>query len=177
MIFYTKKGDKGKSKVGNNKFSKDSLILDTLGELDELNSLIGVVKNIVKKYKKKLHQIQEDLFIIQAQIAWFMYPKFEKPLIKEDKILFLEKEIDKIEKKIKPKPGFVIPGKELNSALLHYLRAVTRRVERKIVSLSKKYKVDKNTLSYINRLSSYLYALAREIVYDKKLKEDEPSYK
>lgn len=102
MIFYTKNGDNGKSKIGNNKISKDSLILEVLGELDELNSLIGLVKNIVRKYKKQLHQIQEDLFIIQAQIAWFMYPKFKKPIIKEEKILKFEQEINKIEKKNKP---------------------------------------------------------------------------
>lgn len=170
-------GDRGKSKIGNNKVPKDSLILEVLGELDELNSLVGVIKNLVKKYKKELHQIQEDLFIIQAQIAWFMYPKFERPLIKEEKIKNLEKEIDKIEKKIKPQEGFIIPGKEINSAWLHYLRAVIRRVERKIVKLNKKHKLPKTTLSYINRLSSYIYALAREIVFLKKLKEESPKYK
>ncbi|MFN3302035.1 MAG: cob(I)yrinic acid a,c-diamide adenosyltransferase, partial [Patescibacteria group bacterium] len=132
-LFYTKKGDRGKSKIGNNFIAKDSLILDTLGELDELNSLIGLAKNIVKKYKKELHNIQEDLFIIQAQIAWLIYPKFKQPELKKEKIKNIEKRIEKIEKKIKPVKGFVIPGKEINSAWLHYLRAVTRRVERRIV--------------------------------------------
>ena len=175
-LFFTKEGDEGKSKIRNKKISKTNLILETLGELDELNSLIGIVKNIVKKYRKELHQIQENLFIIQAQIAWFLYPKFKKPEIKKGKIKYLEERIIKIENKIKPERGFIIPGREINSAWLHYLRTAARRVERRIIALDKKYKLDHNTLSYMNRLSSYLYALAREIVYDKKLKEDKPKY-
>lgn len=177
MIFYTKSGDRGYSKVNNNKIPKDSLILEVLGELDELNSLIGIVKNLLKKYKKDLHQIQENLFIIQAQIAWFMYPKFKKPFIEEEEIKKLEKEIDKIEQKMKPQKGFIIPGREINSAWLHYLRAVIRRIERRIISFNKKYKLPTTTLSYINRLSSYIYALARYIVFIKKLKEENPKYK
>lgn len=175
-VFYTKKGDKGKSKIGNNYIFKDSLILDALGELDELNSLVGLVKNFVKKYKKDFYEIQENLFIIQAQIAWLIYPKFNRPEIKKEKIEYMEKKIEEIEKKLKPTKGFIVPGKEINSAWLHYLRAVSRRVERKIITLNKKYKLPKNTLEYINRLSSYLYALAREVVFDKKLKEDHPKY-
>lgn len=175
-LFYTKKGDGGKSKIGNNLISKDFLILDVLGELDELNSLIGLAKNIVKKYKKELHKVQEDLFIIQAQIAWLIYPKFKQPKMRKGKIEQIEKRIEEIEKKLKSTKGFVIPGKEINSAWLHYLRTVTRRVERRIVTLNKKYKLQKITLEYVNRLSSYFYALAREIVYEKKLKEDYPSY-
>ena len=102
MIFYTKKGDKGKSYIKNNSVSKDHVVLETLGELDELNSLVGVVKNYVKEYKKKLQEVQENLFIVQAQLAWVLYPKFEKPKLSKEKIEKLEKEIDEIEKKIKP---------------------------------------------------------------------------
>ena len=80
MIYFTKKGDKGISEIGNKKFRKDSLIFEVLGELDELNSLIGLSKNYLpKKFNKDLTSIQNDLFIIQANVAWFMYPKFEKP--------------------------------------------------------------------------------------------------
>jgi len=176
MIFYTKKGDNGKSYIKNKSLNKDHVIFEVLGELDELNSLVGLVKNNVKEYKNKLQNIQEDLFIIQAQIAWFLYPNFKKPKLSEEKIKKIEKEIDEIEKKIKPEKRFIIPGKEVKSAWLHYLRAVCRRTERKIVKLNKKYKIEKETLAYINRLSSYFYALARFIVYKKGLKEDHPSY-
>ncbi len=177
MIFYTKKGDKGKSYLKNKSLKKDHIILNALGELDELNSLIGVVKNYVKEYKNKLHNIQEDLFIVQAQISWLLYPHFEKPKLSYDKIKKLEKEIDEIERKINPERKFIIPGKEIKSGWLHYLRAVCRRVERELVSLDKKYKLEKELLAYINRLSSYFYALGRLIVYKKGLKEDHPKYK
>jgi len=175
-MFYTGKGDKGFSKFKNNKISKDNYIIDLLGELDELNSLIGLTKNYVKKYKKKLEKIQNDLFIIQAQISYILYPYFKPPKIDTKKIKDLEEEINKIENKIKPTRGFIIPGKNKESGWLHYLRAVCRRVERKLISANKKYKIGQPVLSYINRLSSYFYSLAREIVYIKNLKEDNPSY-
>lgn len=176
MYLYTKSGDKGKSIIGNKKISKDNKFLDLLGDLDELNSLIGLVKNIVKKYKKYLHQIQEDLFIIQANISFFLYPKFKPPNFNSEKIKKLENEIEKIEKKIKLPQKFVIPGKEINSAWLHYLRTITRRVERKIISVNKKNTISPNILTYLNRLSSFFYALALFEVYQKKLKDDHPTY-
>jgi cob(I)alamin adenosyltransferase len=176
-MFYTRKGDKGFSKFGNYKISKDNYIIDLLGELDELNSLVGLSKNYVRRYKKKLENIQNDLFIIQAQISYILYPKFNPPKIKPSKIKALESEINKIENKIKPKPAFIIPGKNKESGWLHYLRTVCRRVERKLIYVNKRNKIDPIILSYINRLSSYFYSLAREIVYLRGLKEDYPSYK
>ncbi|MER3570342.1 MAG: ATP:cob(I)alamin adenosyltransferase [Patescibacteria group bacterium] len=175
-LFFTGKGDKGKSKVGNKKISKDSLIMETLGELDELNSLIGLAKNYLKKYKKDLTEIQNDLFIIQANIAWFMYPKFEKPKLKKERIEKMENEIKRIESKIKPKRSFIIPGSNLESGWFDYLRSKTRTTERKIINFNKKYSLDDKILSYLNRLSSYFFALARFIVYNKKIKERSPWY-
>ena len=176
-IFFTGKGDRGKSGVDKKKIPKDSLILETLGELDELNSLIGLSKNYLpKKFFKKLTAIQNDLFIVQANVAWFMYPKFKKPELKKEKIENLEKEIREIEKKIKSQQGFVIPGSEKNSAWFDYLRSMTRRVERRLVGFSKKYKLSPEILSYLNRLSSYFYALARLMCYNKKRKEIKPWY-
>ncbi len=180
-MYYTGKGDKGKSEIGKKKISKDSLILETLGELDELNSLIGLVKNQINKdFRKKLEKIQNDLFIIQANIAWFLYPKFKAPDLEKEKIKKLEEEIEAIEKKIKPERGFVIPGSCLESAWIDYLRSVTRRVERRTVAFNTKFRTkfrkNKNILSYLNRLSSYFFALARLIAYDKAIRERKPSY-
>ncbi len=177
MIYFTKKGDKGISEIGNKKFRKDSLIFEVLGELDELNSLIGLSKNYLpKKFNKDLTSIQNDLFIIQANVAWFMYPKFEKPKIDELKIKNLELKIEKIEKKIKPSHRFIIYGSDKDSAWFDFLRAKTRTVERRIVKLNRYRKIDKNILVYINRLSSYFYALARFVCYNKRIKEKEPWY-
>lgn len=176
-IYFTGKGDKGKSEIGKKKISKDSLILETLGELDELNSLIGLAKNYLpKKIFKKLTEIQNDLFIIQAHLAWFLYPQFQKPDLKEKRIKNLEEEIRNIEKKIKIQKGFIIYGSEKNSAWFDYFRAVARRVERRAVTFSRKYKLSSEISSYLNRLSSYFYALARFSCYNKKVKEIAPWY-
>lgn len=177
MFYFTGKGDRGKSKIENKRMDKDSLIMEVLGEVDELNSLIGLAKNYLnKKYQQKLTEIQNNLFIIQANISWFMYPKFEKPKVEKGKIEKLEQEIKKIEKKIKEQKSFVIYGSNKDSAWLDYLRAITRRVERRMVDLNKKYKLSLEILSYLNRLSSYFYALARFVAYNKKIKEEKPWY-
>lgn len=176
-LYFTGKGDKGQSLVGNNKVSKDSLILEVLGELDEFNSLIGLAKNYLpKKYFTQLTAIQNDIFIIQANIAWFLYPKFKAPELKKEKIEFFEKEIAIIEKRIKPQENFIIYGSSQNSAWFDYLRAVARKVERKVVALNKKKRLDPVILTYLNRLSSYLYALARLTAFRQNKKEIQPWY-
>ncbi|GIW65679.1 MAG: ATP:cob(I)alamin adenosyltransferase [Candidatus Parcubacteria bacterium] len=176
MYLFSRKGDRGKSVIGNKKISKDNLVIDLLGELDELNSLIGIVKNYIKKYYKKFTNIQNDIFIIQANVANLIYSKFAPPKLTKNKIEFLEIEISKIENKIKLPTSFVIPGKEINSSWLHYLRTVVRRAERKAVRVSKKRNLMPEILIYLNRLSSYFYALALKEVCQKKLKEDNPTY-
>jgi cob(I)alamin adenosyltransferase len=102
--------------------------------------------------------------------------KFNLPKLKEERIKGLEKEIREIEKKIKTQKGFVIYGSDKDSAWFDYLRGVVRRVERRIVKFTKKYKLNDKILSYLNRLSSYFYALARFICYNKGIKEKSPWY-
>lgn len=178
-LFYTGKGDKGSSQIGKKKVAKDSPIVEALGDLDELNSLIGVVKTQTRKpsLAKKLEKVQHNLFIIQARIAWFMYPKFPSPQITEAKIKSMEQEIDAIEKKIKPARGFVVAGSDPVASWLDLLRAVSRRVERSVVKLHKTKPLPQEIITYLNRLSSYLYALARAEVSVKKIKELHPNYK
>lgn len=177
-LFYTGNGDRGSSFVGKKKVSKDSLVLETLGELDELNSLLGVLRNIFREsaLSKKLEQIQENLFIIQARVAWSLFPKFKAPSLRKEKIFSMEKEIEHIERSINPGRGFIIPGSTVRSAWLDFSRAVSRRAERRVYGLSKNKKLPQEILTYLNRLSSYLYALARlEASFEKK-KEHHPSY-
>jgi cob(I)alamin adenosyltransferase len=177
MIYFTGKGDKGKTEINGKKFAKDSLIFEVLGELDELNSLIGLAKNYLpKKFFKKLTEIQNDLFIIQANVAYYLYKKFKPPEFSKYRIDELEKEIKEIEKKIKTQKSFIIYGSDKDSAWFDYLRGVTRRVERRMIGFTKKYKLDDEILSYINRLSSYFYALARFVCYNKRIKERSPWY-
>ena len=177
-LFYTGKGDKGLSVVGKKKYPKDSPIMEALGDLDELNSLLGVIRATAKKeLQKQLFLVQENLFIIQAQIAWLMFKEFTSPKLTKEKIQKMEQEIDAMEKKIKPERGFIIPGENELASWLDYARAVVRRVERSVVTLNKTHQLPRELLIYVNRLSSYLYALARFEIAKSKIREKKPRYK
>jgi cob(I)alamin adenosyltransferase len=213
-MYFTGKGDKGKTEVNKKKLGKNSFIFEVLGDLDELNSLIGLAKNYLpKNFFKKLTEIQNDIFIIQANVAYYLLnissnaasenstfygkrqkgdTKFNIPDLKEERINSLEKEITEIERKIKSQKSFIIYGCDKDSAWFDYLRAIIRRVERRLVEFYTRIKTNKkqiktgknnqgksnflNILRYINRLSSYFYALARFICYNKKIKEESPWY-
>jgi len=178
-FFYTGKGDKGVSNVGTKKVPKDSPIIEALGDCDELNSLLGVVRSSVadRELNRKLVSVQENLFIIQARIAWLMFPEHDSPQMTEEKIRAMEKEIEKMEEEIAPERGFIIPGENTTASWLDFTRAVSRRVERSVVKVNKEHKLPEELLTYLNRLSSYLYALARLEISRTKTKEKKPTYK
>lgn len=177
-IFYTGKGDKGKSVVGKKKIDKTSIEIEALGDLDELNSLLGVIKQNVQSlvFNKIISNVQENLFIIQANVAGVWYPKFKIPEFKYSKIKELEKIIDNFEHKVKPALKFVVPGATETSAWLDYGRVVARRAERSIIRHSKRHFVDQTILSYMNRLSSLFFAMARMSVKLSNKKERHPIY-
>ena len=166
--------------VGKKRIKKSDFFVDVLGELDELNCMIGVLKSqkkIPPHLKNVLHQVQENLFIIQSHVAnlmlgqSFKVPKFESSKVKE-----IEKIIDDIEAKLPPLKKFVIPGANETSAWLDLLRAKSRNVERSIFKIKNlKLKIDASILAYMNRLSSLFFALARWEARNKK--EKHPSYK
>src|SRR5258708_1928863 len=131
-IFYTRKGDSGSSIIGKKKIKKTNPFVEALGELDELNSMTGVLKadKVSPQLKKILHQIQEDLFIIQANFAYVMLKeKRLPPVLLPAKTAASEKIIDRIEKKLKSPKGFVIAGSTRTAAWLDMLRARSRKVE------------------------------------------------
>lgn len=179
MLFYTGKGDKGVSYVGKKTYPKNSPIAEALGELDELNSLLGAVRNELKRktISKKLLSIQESLFIIQAQIASTMFPGAQSPEMTTEKVQELERAIETMERALRPERGFVIPGGNRDSAWFDVLRAVSRRVERRLVALHAVQKISLQILAYMNRLSSYLYALARTAAAGGRRKEQKPTYR
>ena len=183
-LFYTKKGDKGRSHIGKKTVSKILLEVEALGQLDELNSMIGVLKSlptgragqkISRDLQKILHQIQENLFIIQANIANVMMGnEFKAPYFGADKTEKAEKIIDKIEAELKPVRGFIISGTNNTSAWLDFMRAKSRNVERAVLKINKINSFPE-IKSYLNRLSSLLFALARWEARGKK--EKNPKYK
>lgn len=168
MALYTRKGDKGDTSFFGCKqrFLKNSALAEALGSVDEINSLLGVCK--VKSGKIKIgkeniflaeiiEQIQQHLFIIQANLAGA-----DKKISKE-KIEFLEKIINEIEKQLPLIKSFFIAGGTELSALFDYARTVSRKAERRVVAFSEsgKNKASPEVLAYLNRLSSMLYALSR----------------
>lgn len=172
-MLYTKRGDKGQSSLFGSaeKISKNAPIFEALGALDELNSLLGICKVKAKKHKKisyTLERVQNDLFIISANIGG-SNKKLKKIRVKE-----MEETIDEIAKKLPHIRKFTIAGGTELSSLLDFSRAVSRRAERRIVVLHKKNKIDPTLLRYCNRLSSLLFALAR--ISHKDHREKNPWY-
>lgn len=183
-MLYTRKGDKGDTYFFGCKqrFMKSSELAEALGALDEINSFLGYCKikadQLDSKYRVNnshladiLARAQENLFIIQAALAGA-----DKKIAKE-KIDEAEKIIDAIEKELPEiKTFFVAGGTELAS-LLDYSRTIARRAERRVVAVSEKDKVALEILSYLNRLSSLLYALARYVNFKAGASEQPPSYR
>lgn len=182
-LFYTGKGDKGQSIIGKKKIDKTCIEIEALGDLDELNSLIGLAKagKLPIKTKNILHAVQENLFIIQANVASLMLKsKHKPPALSKTKIKDIENIIDECERKLKPERGFIISGTNEVSALLDYIRAVSRRAERSVLAFNKsykRYKISPEILAYLNRLSSLFFALARVEARKSHKKEKNPSYK
>lgn len=179
-LFYTGKGDSGQSNVGGKKVSKDSPEMQALGDLDELNSLVGLVRTRVlpAKVKNVLEEVQQNLFIIQANIGAMLFgSEFPAPPMQRIKIIALEKLIELYEKQVKPRRGFIIPGSNEKSAWFDLVRTVSRRAERSVVALSKRHKVSPEILAYLNRLSSLFFALGRVMAKAVARKEKNPNYK
>lgn len=166
-IFFTGRGDKGKSVMGTKKIAKGDPVFELLGTLDELNSWLGYCQY------KPLRDIQEDLFIAQAEIGLKAMGQKSKIQITNIKTKKLEKEIIKIDKIIPPIKKFIIPGGSELSAKLDYARALARRAERAAV----RAKASPELLQYLNRLSSILFAHARLVNFKLKKKEQNPSYR
>ncbi len=142
MSVVTKTGDDGKSRFLGKVVDKDSDLLEAVGTLDELQSLIGD------------EEIQKDLYGIMGFIAYGEIYNLQFTILK------LEEEIIKIEKELKPITGFLIFKNE-KAREINFSRTVCRRAERRLVALSRSQQIDPNILIYINRLSDYLFMLSR----------------
>lgn len=186
-MLYTGKGDKGKTSIFgcDQRISKSSAVAEALGTLDELNSFLGICKvKIEKKNKKRLleiqgrsladivHEVQKNLFIIQAEVAG------AGKNISAEKIKEIEKIINNIEKELPPIKKFFISGGTKLAVDFDFARALARRAERRVVEVDgeSKQKIGENTLAYLNRLSSLLYALARLTNHKFGITEESPNY-
>jgi cob(I)alamin adenosyltransferase len=167
MAIYTRTGDRGKTRLGTGKqISKDSLRVESYGTVDELNALLGVVISDLPSRKKHTKQLKEFLTIIQSDLlclgAYLANPKMLDMISHfEKRVKKFEQEIDFMMKKTPPLTSFILPQGGRVGSLLQLSRTVSRRAERRIVSLSKKENVDSKVLVYINRISDLFLAMAR----------------
>lgn len=163
---YTKTGDKGKtSLIGGTKVPKSHLRIEAYGTVDELNAYLGLCRDIMldDNSRNTVQKIQEDLFIIGALLACDPDKKMKMtlPEIKEDHIHLLEKEIDRMDGVLPAMKYFILPGGHQIISHLHIARCICRRAERYCVRLEEESTVDLLILQYLNRLSDYLFVLAR----------------
>jgi cob(I)alamin adenosyltransferase len=172
MSVYTKAGDKGNTKVFDRvsgqliAISKTSSKIRSIGAIDELNSFLGIVISFAKDpiLQKRLRELQSDLFTINAILAGGKL-KFSKTGVEK-----LEKEIDDWEGMLSVQKNFIYYGGSRTSSLLFFARALCRRAERSLLKLQiTNYKLQ--ILAYLNRLSDWLFILARKVNFDEKSKE------
>ena len=144
----TRTGDKGSTLLGNGKrVDKNSLRVDAYGSVDEANASIGLsILRTNTKIKKILRLVQNDLFDLGADLCIPDKKNIKKLKITNDRVDFLEKEIDGFNKELASLNSFILPGGSESSTYLHIARTITRRAERKVVALSKKEKINSVTI-------------------------------
>ena len=172
---YTRTGDKGETGlVGGARVAKDSLRVEAYGNVDELNSVLGIVRAVQNDNELDvlLAKLQSDLFVAGSDLASISgNEQRDLPRITKERVMEIEKVIDKYEAELPALKSFILPGGGLAGSILHNARTVARRAERNIVSLSKVTKINDQMIPYMNRLSDLLFVLAR-VVNHKESKGD-----
>ena len=155
-MWYTGTGDSGKTRVPSvGEVWKDEDVVNALGDLDELNSSLGVVSSLFPEIRQDIEKIQNDIFSISSEIAGFDL-NFDVNKVRE-----IEELIRKYSEPLEPLKNFVLPGGHIASSFLHLSRAICRRAERSVVRISKTHqKVKHEHVIYLNRLSSLLFVMA-----------------
>lgn len=169
MKIYTKAGDQGKtSLIGGTRVPKSHIRIESYGTVDELNSFIGLLSDLVEdtKIKTDLKEIQDRLFTVGSSLA--CDPEKESALkipdLKEEDITGLELAMDKMNEVLSPMKSFIIPGGHQAISNAHIARCVCRRAERICVNMQEEdLFVETLVIKYLNRLSDYLFTLARYI--------------
>ncbi len=167
---YTKGGDTGEtSLLGGTRVAKSHERVEAYGNLDELNSFIGLVRDheIDPHYREVLIRVQEQLFVAEARVAFDPEtPARELPSMDEDDILRLENEIDAMNESLPSLGNFILPGGHPVVSACHIARTVCRRAERSLIRLNQTSPVDPVIIRFLNRLSDYLFVLARKTGLD-----------
>ena len=158
---YTRTGDDGTTGLGDGtRVAKDSLRVDAMGDVDELNSVIGLMltENVPDILTDLLTQVQHDLFNLGGEIC---IPDYV--ILQQANIDNLEEAIDTLNDDLAPLKEFILPGGNKAASFCHLARTVCRRAERKLITLARDEKVTAISLKYLNRLSDLLFVLCRVI--------------
>lgn len=157
---YTRTGDQGTTGLSNgNRVAKDCQRIEVIGSIDELNCAIGYIlvnKDIRKDVKNILQQIQHKLFDLGGEIS-----RPESILINQEDIQGIESILDNFNHQLPPLKEFILPGGDQAAASCHIARAICRRVERRLITLSTSECINKYSQVYINRLSDLLFVICR----------------
>lgn len=177
MKIYTKTGDKGTTALfGGKRVSKSDLRIETYGTVDELNSWIGVVRDqeVNTTRKEILIEIQDRLFTLGSILATEPgNTKVKIPMLAVEDVQMLEREIDNMDSTLPAMKSFILPGGHQSVSFCHVARTVCRRAERLTIALNATDPVPELVIQYLNRLSDYLFVLARKMAADLKI-EDTP---
>ncbi|GBC71860.1 Cob(I)yrinic acid a,c-diamide adenosyltransferase [Candidatus Calditenuaceae archaeon HR02] len=170
-------GDSGETSLfGGRRVSKSDLRVECYGEVDELSSIIGLCRAVLcekhPEINKLLLDVQTALFRIAAELASEDPGKLGLELIGERDVAVLDEHVERIESRLPQLRHFIYPGGSLPASMLHVARAVARRAERRAVSLNSRESINPNILSYLNRLSTLLFSLARYVNVVEGVSED-----
>ncbi len=169
---YTKTGDKGEtSLIGGARVPKYNDRIEAYGTVDELNSYIGLIRDLYddENLQSVLLKIQNCLFVLESSLATDPDGTLNRklPEILESDIQLLEKEIDRMNETLPDLTTFVLPGGDVVSSHCHIARTICRRAERITIKLSSVHPLNSLDIKYLNRLSDYLFVLARNILHQK----------
>ncbi len=167
---YTRTGDKGETSLfGGERVAKTHQRIIAIGSVDELNAALGTVAALTKskKIRVELEKIQSDLFSLGSELA-NTGGKTSIDLIKTQS---LERSIDYMDKQLKPLVNFILPGGSPDASQAQLARSISRRAEREVLKLNEREKVNAETTKYLNRLSDFLFVLARYLNKKSKFQE------
>ena len=164
MKIYTKTGDKGTTAVYTStmqRYNKDHDILECYGTLDELNAYLGLIVSQLDTANDWQASVLSRLQACQQQLFAIGFAVSDSDKLSADSVTALEDDIDKIQSSLAPQTSFILPGGSQLAAHLHVARTIARRAERTLVRLANQQSLNPTALAFINRLSDFLFVLAR----------------
>lgn len=177
--YYTGAGDAGSTGIlAANRLSKSDELIEAIGSVDELNSCIGVCLYYIReeKVRNTLKMMQNDLFVIGANLASLSNPSIKKAIMEPGSVLRIENAIEPLAAKLPELKQFVLPGGNEGAVHLHLARSIARRAERRIVAVAEKHKLNDSVVAYMNRASSYLFVAALYLNFNEGIDEEHPTY-